>query len=417
MTEVFIMSSTYRTRARRLVMNRVTLLTRPIAAGSMQLALATAAVVATAVISTAVIATAGCSRGAKQQAEQENPPVRVAAIGRSDFAEVLTYVVDLKAHTDVRIFSPVPDRIIYFPWKDGDRIQRGDRVALIRKEGLDKGLEQVMAQAEALDIQIKNLQNELERSKGLLTAQVITQQTFDQLQTQYLATTAQRRALEASKGQLEVTAGNAIITAPIAGVIASKMAETGDMAAPGMPLCQILAINSLKATLKLIEADVAKVKVGQEAALELDAYPARTFKAVVTAIMPFLEPGTRTNAVELTLENPRDKDGAGDYLLKPGMFGRAKLVVDQRSAVLTAPEVALLLDNQLVEQQHQGKDQRRAFVVLNGVAKERIVTLGARQNDRLEVLDGLAEGEQIIVRGHHALKDGQQVTIVEAAKL
>jgi multidrug efflux system membrane fusion protein len=84
---------------------------------------------------------------------------------------------------------------------------------------------------------------------------------------------------------------------------------------------------------------------------------------------------------------------------------------------LVAQELALLLDNQILDKQKPGEILRKAFVVTaDGTAHKRIVKLGARKGSMWQVLDGLKEGEQLIVRGQHGLKDGQRVEIVEATK-
>jgi len=377
-----------------------------------------------AIAAAAAMLAAGCTQPAGQGGDGDgdgegaalNKTVRVQTLARADIADVLSYVADLKPYTEVKIYSPVPDRILYFPWKDGDRVQKGQRIALIRKEGLDKGLEGLGAQMEALDVQIRNLESELKRGKELLAAGVITQATFDKIQTGLLSTQAQRRALDASRGQLAVTADNAVITAPISGVIANKMLEKGDMAVPQLPLCRILTVDRLKAELALVEADVTKVRSGMEVKLHLDAYPEKTFVGNVTNILPYISTGTRTNTVEVTVDNPVDQE-AGQRLLKPGMYGRAELVVAERKGVLVAPEEALLLDNQLLKKQGPDELLRKAFVVADGgVASKRIVRVGTRTGSRYEVLDGLAEGEQIVVRGQHQLKDGQVVEIVQATE-
>ncbi len=360
---------------------------------------------------------AACSGSrASDEPEEQLTTVRVETIGREDIAEVLRYVADLEPYAEVKLYSPVPDRILYFALHDGDAVTRGQRVALIRKEGIDRGLEQIVAQVEALDVQIQNLDKELARSRQLLDKEVISKQMFDQVETRYKSTVAQRKALLASKGQLAVTANNAVITAPIAGVIANKRLETGDMAVPQIPLCSVVALDRLKVKLKLIEADVAKVREGQEVKITLDAYPGRTFLGQVTNIMPYLDAGTRTNTVEVVLDNPRDN--GGPRVLKPGMFGRAELVVAMHEQVLAAPEPALLLDNEILDQQKAGEMLRKAFVVDEGsVARERLVRLGARKGSLYEVLDGLNEDDRIVVRGQHGLEDGEKVEIVAAEQL
>ena len=358
------------------------------------------------------LAACGGSAGADDAAAKAKRPVLVAPVGRADLDEVLRYVADLQPQAEVRVFSPVPDRILYFPWADGEEIQRGERIALIRKEGLEKGLEQIVAQMEALDVQLKNLSDELARAKERLAAGGIPQQTYDKLNTNYLATQAQRRALDASRGQLAVTANNAVITSPITGIIAQKSLETGDMAVPQLPLCSVMAIDKLKALLRLVEEDVPKVRLGQSVSLTLDAFPGETFVGVVTSIRPYLDVGTRTNTIEVSIDNAKIPE-TGHRRLKPGMFGRAEIIVAKKTQVLVAPEPALLLDTALLEAQQSGEVLRKAFVVSDkGLAIERRLHLGARQGSVYEVLDGLAEGEQLIVRGQHGLKDGQAVEIV-----
>jgi RND family efflux transporter MFP subunit len=362
---------------------------------------------------------ASCHKGAAQATEvTEDQTVMVATVGRQDVADVLSYVADLRPYAEVKIFSPVPDRILYFPWRDGQEVKRGETIALIRKESLDKGLEQMVAQMESLDAQIHNLESELGRSKDLLAAGVITRQVFDQVQTSFLSTKAQRKGLEASKGQLAVTANNASITAQIDGVIAGKMLETGDIAIPQVPMCQIYDLTKMKATLKLIESDVAKVKIGQEVSVTLDAYQARTFKGTVTAIMPFLEAATRTNAVEVVIDNPVEKETAV-RAIKAGMFGTAEIVVGVHARAIVAPEAlvapepALLLDAKLLSEQQSGELLRKAFIIDGeSVARERRVKLGTRRGATVEVLEGLTEGDKVVVRGQHGLKDGQKVRIV-----
>jgi multidrug efflux pump subunit AcrA (membrane-fusion protein) len=99
------------------------------------------------------------------------------------------------------------------------------------------------------------------------------------------------------------------------------------------------------------------------------------------------------------------------------MYGKAELVVERRPQVLVAPEQALLLDNQILAAQKPNEKLRKAFVVgKDKVAHRRIVKLGARNGTLWQVLEGVKEGERLVMRGQHGLKDGQQVEIVEGAK-
>lgn len=353
--------------------------------------------------------------GASESQKTLPKPVRIATIGRADIADVLNYPAELRAHAEVRIFSTIPDRILDFPWENGDEIKRGERVALVRRDGMDRGLTSMSAQLEGLDAQITNLESELERTRNLLGAGAVAQSAYDRVDTQLKALVAQRKALTASRGQLAVTAGNAYITSPIDGVIAGKRLERGDMAAPQIPLCTVLGIDVLKVEIRLVESDVPKVKPGQEVVIRLDAYPDRTFKGKVTVVLPYMDPATRTNGIEIVLDNPKNE--SGQRLLKPGMFGKAELVVSEEKNVVVAPEPALLLDNDVLEKQKPGEVIRKAMVIdAQNIAHERVVRCGARKGSLYQVRDGLNEGDRIVVRGQHGLKDGQLVEVMEASK-
>jgi len=164
-----------------------------------------------------------------------------------------------------------------------------------------------------------------------------------------------------------------------------------------------------------VEKDISRVSIGQDVDLKLDAWPDRKFTGTVARVFPYVDQATRTNTVEVMVPNPRGEDGA--RLLKPGMFGTASLVVERRQGVVTVPESALLIDNKLVARQQAGQLLRKAFVVdSEGLAREKVLVLGAREGDRWEIVDGLAAGESLVVRGQHGLKDGMKVKIVEDGK-
>ena len=365
-------------------------------------------------LSMAMAVSLGCKKGSVAETGEKAKPVRVEPVGRADITDVISYPATLRAYNEVRIFSTIPDRILDFPLEDGDEVKRGERIALIRRDGMDKGLANMAAQLDGVDAQISNIESELERTRGLLDAGAVATSAFDRLDTQYKTLTAQRRSLDAARGQLAVTAGNAYITSPIDGVIAGKMLERGDMAAPQIPLCRVLGVDRLKVDIRLVESDVARVHVGQDVVLRVDAHPERPFQGKVTRVLPYMDPATRTNGVEITLDNAPDPK-TGQRALKPGMFGKAEIVVAERKGVIVAPEPALLLDNDVLAKQKPGEVIRKAMVVdAEGIARQRIVRCGARKGALFQVLEGLSEGDRIVVRGQHGLLDGQRVEIVEA---
>ena len=360
-----------------------------------------------------VVAFTSCGAGTEEDNEKKSTdiPVRVEKAGTADISIMLSYSADLKASTQIRLLALMTDRILSFPWKDGDEVSKGDVIAVIKKDAISAGLAQIDAQAAGLDVQIANLKVELDRVNGLFAKGVATQQSVDQLSTQYSSTRAQRKALNASRRQLAINAGNAVVKAPADGVLSARMYEEGDIASPQMPLATLLITDPIKVELKLVERDISKVSIDQVVDLHLDAYPARVFQGSVARIFPYVDAGTRTNTVEVMLPNPRNDEGM--RLLKPGMFGKATLLVERREGVVVVPEPALLLDNKLLAIQKAGQQLRKAYVVdSDGIARERTVLLGAREGSRWEIQEGINAGEIVVVRGQHGLTDGRKVSIV-----
>lgn len=369
-----------------------------------------------ALILTAAVA-GGCGKPGESEAKggvEEGKPVHVEPVALRAVEEVLVYTVDLEPGMEVKVYSMLSETVLDFPWQEGDVIERGKRVALIRKKSLSKSMQQVAAQLEGLDVQIGTVGDQLERSRQLAETGVLSQAEFDQLEGTYLNLKAQKKAMIASKGQLADQVGKASISAPITGVVADKAYEVGDLVSPAMPLCRILQVDLLKASLDLVEEDVPKVHVGQQVHLTLDAYPGRVFGGEITSILPYLNPMTRTNTIEVIIDNPVD-GATGARLLKPGMYGQAQIVVARHDGAVAAPGYALLMDDALLEKQEAGQILRRAFVVDGeGIARERIVEVGIRQGSIYQVLSGLEKGDKLVVRGQHGLVDGMKVRIVKA---
>ncbi|RME21187.1 MAG: efflux RND transporter periplasmic adaptor subunit [Deltaproteobacteria bacterium] len=358
------------------------------------------------------IAVAGCQAAGKPEgaAGDNARPVRVVRVERADIVETIRVPAELVPYVEVKLYSQVPDRIVWFPFRDGDYVRKGQRVAVIRSEGMKRGLERMLAEEQALEVQLRNLESELARSRGLLRTGVITQPAFDKLKASTDSTRARLKALQAARRQMEVQAGNAIIRAPIEGVVAGAILREGDIAVPQVPLCRILQTDRLRAQLRLAESEVSRIGVGQKVKLKLDCCPGETFEAKIDRIFPYVDPATRTNTAEIVLDNP--KDSSGNFRLKPGMFGYATIVVGQHRNALVVPEQALVLDNELVSRQKVGQKLRLAFVVEQGTARRKVVEAGLRKGQMMQVLGGLEYGQLVIIEGQHGLSDGQPVNVV-----
>jgi Cu(I)/Ag(I) efflux system membrane fusion protein len=160
-----------------------------------------------------------------------------------------------------------------------------------------------------------------------------------------------------------------------------KKAVQGMRFIPGEVLYQIADLSSVWIVADVFEQDLALVQPGQVARAKLNAYPGREFSARVSYVYPTLNPQTRTVPVRLELANP-------EGLLKPGMYADVELSAPAKGKVLTVPTSAVIFS---------GKSKTVLVELAPGRFEPRQVKLGMQGNDYVEVLQGLGEGEKVVV--------------------
>jgi membrane fusion protein, copper/silver efflux system len=168
--------------------------------------------------------------------------------------------------------------------------------------------------------------------------------------------------------------------APISGIVLEKKAVQGMRFMPGEVLYQIADLSSVWAVADVAERDIAAVRVGSTVQVSVDAYPDKDFLGRIAFVYPTLNNATRTVQVRVELVNPNG-------LLKPAMFASVQIAVGKANKVLTVPTSAVI---------DSGTRQIVLVQLAEGRFEPRIVKLGSRSEDHVEVLEGIAEGEQVV---------------------
>jgi len=193
-----------------------------------------------------------------------------------------------------------------------------------------------------------------------------------------------QESLDQAQKQLD----EAIITAPIAGVVASLSAEEGDIIpSPTMspqPVIYLIDPTGLELVVEIDEIDVPEVKLGQEVIIELDALPDTEFKGVVTIIYPLATEvgGVVLYDVKIELDVPEDSG------IKVGMSASADIILANRSNVLLVPDRAITED---------GEGRTMVKVMVNEQIEERLVEIGISDGFDTEIINGLREGEMALI--------------------
>ena len=168
---------------------------------------------------------------------------------------------------------------------------------------------------------------------------------------------------------------------PVAGIVMEKKAMQGMRFMPGEALYQIADLSTVWVIADVFEQDIAEAKTGDRGKVTISAYPDRTFEGRVTYVYPTLKPETRTVPIRLELANP-------GQLLKPGMFAQVELAGAAKAKVLTVP-VSAVIDS--------GTRNIALVQLAEGRFEPRDVKVGRRSDNYLEIVDGLRDGELVVV--------------------
>jgi len=185
------------------------------------------------------------------------------------------------------------------------------------------------------------------------------------------------------------------VESPISGVVGRILLDRGTNIAPNTTVLAIIVdMDAMIVRLNIPEQEIPYMKRDLRAIIKVDAYPDEEFQGQVSRVSEIVDPQTRTLPIEISIPNK-------EHRLKSGMFARIKIIA------ATLKDVLVLNQDTIVQE----LGEKFVFVVENNIANKQKVQIGRRDNGKLEVLDGIREGETIIVFGQQGLKDGASVII------
>jgi RND family efflux transporter MFP subunit len=355
------------------------------------------------------------------------PVVNVSRVTRSEGKSLLVLPGNIQAVTEAAILARATGYIRKRYVDIGDRVKAGQMVAEVEAPELDQQILQANAaidqaksgvqQAEAAIQQGRANENLARLTAGrmanLLGRGVISKQDNDNAQAQYAAQQANVEALvkAAAAMRSSVTAAEAnlarlnqiktyqTVRAPFDGVITLRNVDTGALVNEGSTLLfRVAQTATLRTYINLPQADAESVKVGQHAIVSIAELPGRKFDGVVTRTSNALDPATRTLLTELQVRNA---DGA----LMPGMFAQVDLTVPRKYPPLLIPGDTLVV---------RSDGPQVAVVRPDATVHFTRIQLGRDYGDRLEVLSGLEEGQQLAVNPSDEVREGAKVNPVAA---
>ena len=321
---------------------------------------------------------------AQQPAGPPTVPVEAAKVETGPMSERITAVGSLRSNEGVIIRSEVAGRVVEIGFEEGRPVEKG---AVLLK--LDDSLNRAeLADANArLELAKRNFS----RTEELFGNQVATARSRDEARSSLDVGTA---VLELAKVKLEKTR----LTAPFAGIVGLRLVSVGDYITVGQDLFNLEDIDPVKADFRVSERYLSAVRPGQTIEIGVDAYPGRVFKGEVLAIDPRIDAAGRSVVIRARVANE-------EKLLRPGLFARVTLILELKPDALTVPEQALM---------PRGEDQF-VYRVIDGKVKQTKVTIGTRRDGRVEIVDGLGQGDVVVTAGHQKIRDGGAVRVLDEA--
>lgn len=357
-----------------------------------------------------LITLSGCSKQHETESKQQSAPlqhvsdIKLESVKVSELPDTFEVTGTVRARTSAMVSTRIPGVISIMRVREGDRVKKGQ--LLLQLDAHENqatagvataGIEEAQRVIDEGVARKKLAYATFERYQQLYKEQAISRQEYDikqtenEMATQNLAR-AQARLKQAQQGAKAATtvADYTRIVAPISGVVVSRQADLGGSVFPGQPIMTIEDDGTYQLELAIPETMAAKVRPGTPVQVTMDAI-STVFASKISEIVPAADPASRTFTAKIALNQKG---------LKSGMFGRGTIGLGTGAKGIMIPKSALLERGSLVSVWVVDKEK---------IARLRLVKTGKTSAERVEVLSGLSDGEQIAISALDKISDGAKV--------
>jgi membrane fusion protein (multidrug efflux system) len=327
----------------------------------------------------------GCvgSLAQAQDTKSAAVPVEAAKVVAAPLSEQVTAIGTLLSDEAVVVSSEIAGRLKEIHFKEGQPIEKGAPLFT-----LDDSV--YRAQLSDAEARLKLAEQTHKRTSTLFTNKYATAQSADESASNLAVNTA---AVELARVQLD----KAHIVAPFSGIMGLRHVSVGEYITAGQPLVNLEAIDPVKADFRVPEKFLPAIRVGQTIRIKVDAFPEASFDGKIYAIDPRLDVAGRSLLVRALVPNT-------DQRLRPGLFARVTVLLQRKEEALSVPEQAIV---------PQG-DSQYVFKIVDGKVQLTKVVTGTRREGRVEIVEGLSVGDQVVTAGQLKIRDGSAVSVVNA---
>jgi membrane fusion protein (multidrug efflux system) len=302
---------------------------------------------------------------------------------KKEFAHEVEALGTVRANESVDVTAKVADRVAAIHFTEGQQVRKGQ--VLVELDSAEARAD--LAAAEAAE---RDSRSQYKRSQELYQTRALSEAQLEQLQATMLANEARVAAAQSR-------VNDRIISAPFSGRVGLRNVSLGGLVSPGAVITTLDDLSVVKLDFSVPEVFLATLQPGLTVSASSGAYPGQSFSGRVASVDTRVDPTTRSVAIRALIDN---RDGR----LRPGMFMTLKLVRMEGEALML-PEQAIVPEN----------ERHYVFVVADGRAQKREVTIGRRRPGEVEILEGLTPEDQVVVEGTLNLREGSAVRVQASA--
>jgi RND family efflux transporter MFP subunit len=329
-------------------------------------------------------------------------PVQVQPVSTETVVYSVAAVGSVEAFETVMVTARVAGVVEQVRFSEGKSVNRGDVLVEIEPLRYRLAVESAEANFKKAQASEADALAALKRREAVVTLNpgLIPGEEIETWRTRVATTRADVEFARASLNQARLNLSDALVKAPLAGIIQTRTVQTGQYLQPGTVMATLVRRDPLLIRFHVTEADAPRLVLKQEVLFRL-INDSRRYSARISHIAASADPSTRMVQVTAEVDDPHNK------ALRPGTFAEIDIAVSSRPLAPVIPQTAV----------RPSEKGFLAYVIRDGKAFERILKLGMRSSDgRVEVLEGIESGENLVIRGSEALTDGCSVRVEEPGK-
>ena len=333
-------------------------------------------------------ALAGCSStpapqqsAAKETKTTDAVPVETARVAQGELTARYAATATLQAEQEAKLISEVPGTVLELLVEEGGHVHKGQLLARV-----DAARSRLQLREAEADLQRRK--NDVARGEKLLARHLIAANAQDQAESDF----GVRRA-EVNLARVQVDKSE--IRAPFDGIITRRWIKQGQLLAANDAVFDMANFTDLRAELRVPERDAVAIAAGQLVEFTVDALGNRHFEAKVERVAPVVDRDSGTVKVTVRVEN---RDGS----LRPGLFTRMDIAFLHQANAVLMPKAAVL----------GSRGAEAVYVIENGKARRQPIQTGYDSGSRVQVIEGLAVGAEVVVAGQASLNEGALVEVL-----